>query len=244
MTAVARNFIVLSMAKAVDERSAEEKLTAALAGLRAHASEKTLAGLSRYAIDAPTAIGVSMSDMKAIAKDAGRSHELATALWAEGWYEARMLATLVDQPERVSAERMESWARDFDNWAICDTACFCLFDRTADRWQMVEAWAGREQEFVKRAAFALLASLTTHDKAAPDAFFLHGLELIEREAGDERNFVTKGISWALRGIGKRNPGLREAALALAAKLASSPAKAPRWIGKDALRDLRPKPAAR
>lgn len=242
LTALAPTPIVLSMAKAMDGRSVEEKLAAALAGLRERATEKTLAGLSRYAIDAPSAIGVSMTDMKAIAKELGRSHELAAALWAEGWYEARMLATLVDDPAMVSADRMESWARDFDNWAICDTACFCLFDRTADRWRMVELWAGREEEFVKRAAFALLASLTTHDKKAPDAFFLHGLELIEREAGDERNFVMKGISWALRGIGKRNPALREPALLVAGKLASSPAKAPRWIGKDTLSDLRARPA--
>ncbi len=244
LTGPLRALIVTGMAKAkaADPRSVEERLAAALAGLRARASETMRIGLARYAIDAPSAIGVAMSDMKAVAKEVGCSHELAAALWREGWYEARMLATLVDEAALVSVEQMESWARDFDNWAICDTACFCLFDRTADRWLMVEAWAGRPEEFVKRSAFALLASLTTHDKKAPDALFLRGLELIEREAGDERNFVMKGISWALRGIGKRNPVLREAALAAAARLAASPAKEPRWIGKDALRDLRARPA--
>lgn len=226
------------MAKTEDRRSTEEKLAAALAGLRERATEKTLAGLSRYAIDAPSAIGVSMTDMKAIAKEVGRSHELAASLWAEAWYEARMLATLVDDPARVSAAQMESWAADFDNWAICDTACFCLFDRSPDAWAKVEEWAGRKEEFVKRASFALLASLTVHDKKAADGAFARGLELVEREAGDERNFVKKSVNWALRSIGKRSPGLHAAALAVAERLAALPGAAPRWVGKDALRELR------
>lgn len=221
-----------------DSRKVEEQLAAALAQLRAKATEKTRSGLARYAIDAPSAIGVSMSDLKVIAKELGRSHELAAALWAEGWYEARMLATLVDEPALVSPEQMERWAADFDNWAICDTACFALFDRTAGRWEMVEAWAGRPQEFVKRGAFALLASLVVHDKAAGEALFVRGLELVEREAGDGRNFVKKGVNWALRAIGRRSPGLREQAIEVASRLAASPEAARRWVGMDALRDLR------
>jgi 3-methyladenine DNA glycosylase AlkD len=192
----------------------------------------------RFAIDAPSAIGVSMTDMKAVAKKVGKSHELAAALWREGWYEARMLATLVDDPKEVSLEQMESWAADFDNWAICDTACFCLFDRTPYAWIKVDDWAGREEEFVKRAAFALLASLTVHDKKAPDKPFLRGLEHVERAAADERNFVKKSVNWALRSIGKRSPALHAASLEVAGRLAASKEAAPRWVGKDALRELK------
>lgn len=218
--------------------SVQERLVLALEELRGRATEKTLAGLVRFAIDAPSAIGVSMTDMKAIAKGLGKSHELAAALWREGWYEARMLATLVDDPKEVSLEQMEAWAADFDNWAICDTACFCLFDRTPYAWIKVDEWAGREEEFVKRAAFALLASLTVHDKKAPDKPFLRGLEHVERAAADERNFVKKSVNWALRSIGKRSPALHVAAMEVAGRLAAAKEAAPRWVGKDALRELK------
>jgi 3-methyladenine DNA glycosylase AlkD len=218
--------------------SLQERLGLALAELRNQATEKTRAGMARYAIDAPSAIGVSMTDMKAIAKKLGKSHELAAALWREGWYEARMLACLVDDPKLVSLEQMESWAADFDNWAICDTACFCLFDRTPYAWIKVDDWAAREEEFVKRAAFALLASLTVHDKKAPDKPFLRGLEHVERAAADERNFVKKSVNWALRSIGKRSPALHAASLEVAGRLAASKEAAPRWVGKDALRELK------
>jgi 3-methyladenine DNA glycosylase AlkD len=221
-----------------EARPLEERVAAAIAELKAHATEHTLKGLARFAIDAPSAIGVSMTDMKAIAKKVGKSHDLAAALWREGWYEARMLATLVDDPKQVSLEQMESWAADFDNWAICDTACFCLFDRTPYAWIKVDDWAGREEEFIKRAAFALLASLTVHDKKAPDKPFLRGLEHVERAAADERNFVKKSVNWALRSIGKRSPALHAASLEVAGRLAAAKEAAPRWIGKDALRELK------
>jgi 3-methyladenine DNA glycosylase AlkD len=220
-----------------DAPSIEERVAAAVEDLKAHATEHTLKGLARFAIDAPSAIGVSMTDMKAIAKRAGRSHELAAALWLEGWYEARMLACLVDDTGQVTAEQMETWAADFDNWAICDTACFCLFDRTPYAWHKVEEWAGRDEEFVKRAAFALLASLTVHDKKAPDKPYLRGLAYIEKAASDDRNFVKKSVNWALRSVGKRSPALHTAAIEVAKRLAASPQPAPRWVGKEALREL-------
>lgn len=215
----------------------EVKLAAALEGLRQHATEATLTGMARYAIPSDKALGVSMTDMKGIAKTLGRDHQLAAALWATGIYEARMLATLVDVPAQVSADQMESWALDFDNWAICDTACFALFDRTPHAWPKVESWAGREEEFVKRGAFALLASLTVHDKKADDERYLRGLVLIEREATDGRNFVKKAINWALRSIGKRGPTLNRAAIEVSRRLAASSESAARWVGKDALREL-------
>jgi len=174
-----------------------------------------------------------------LAKRLGRSHDLAAELWKSGIYEARMLAAYVDEPERVTAAQMDRWARDFDSWGICDTVCFALFDRAPDRWARVDAWAASEREFVKRAAFALLWGLTRHDKAAPDANYLHGLDLIEAAADDERHFVQKAVNMALRATGKRNPALRKAAAVVAKRLAAAESPASSWVGRDALRELVP-----
>jgi hypothetical protein len=148
-----------------------------------------------------------------------------------------MLASMVGEPERVTPAQMERWARAFDNWAVCDTATFVLWDRTPHAWPKVREWSQRKEEFVKRAAFAMLASLTVHDKQAPDDRYLEGLALIEREATDQRNFVRKAVNWALRAIGKRSPQLNKKAVALARRLADSKDPAPRWVGRDALREL-------
>lgn len=214
-----------------------ERLADALAQLRAAASASHRDGLARYAIPTERAFGVPMASIQAIAKRLGRDRELAEALWGSGWYEARLLASYLDDPAEVSAAQMDRWGRQFDNWAVCDTVCFALFDRSPHAWRKIEQWAGRRDEFLKRAAFALLASKTVHDKAAPDAAFMHGLELVEAGAGDERNFVKKAVNWALRSIGKRNAVLHAAALAVAKRLAASEEAAPRWVGKDALREL-------
>ncbi|MGO1003226.1 DNA alkylation repair protein [Lysobacter sp. CA196] len=218
-------------------RPLAERLADALAQLRAASSASHRAGLARYAIPTERAFGVPMASIQAIAKRCGRDRELAEALWDSGWYEARLLASYLDDAAAVSAAQMDRWGRQFDNWAVCDTVCFALFDRSPHAWRKIEQWAGRRDEYLKRAAFALLASKTVHDKAAPDAAFLHGLELIEAAAGDERNFVKKAINWALRSIGKRNAVLHAAALAVAKRLAASTDAAPRWVGKDALREL-------
>jgi 3-methyladenine DNA glycosylase AlkD len=210
---------------------------AVVAELRAKASAKVREGMARYAIPSEHALGVSVGALRAYAKTLGRDHALALALWKTEIYEARLLATFVDEPALVTAAQMDAWCRDFDSWALCDTACFALFDRTPHAWKKVAAWAGRRDEFTKRAAFALLAGLAVHDKASPDAPFERGLALIERAAADERNFVVKGVNWALRSVGKRNARLHAAALATARRLALSDAAAPRWVGKDALRDL-------
>jgi 3-methyladenine DNA glycosylase AlkD len=178
-----------------------------------------------------------VAKIRLIAKAIGTDHELAGELWKTGVYEARMLAAFVAEPARVTKAEMDGWCRDFDNWAICDTMCFHLFDRTPHAFDKIEAWAGRKDEFVRRAAFALLASVALHDKKAPDEPFLRALPLIERAAEDERNFVKKGVSWALRGIGKRNARLRAAAADLARRLSQSEHEAARWIGKDALREF-------
>lgn len=208
-----------------------------LAWLAEHADPKVVQGMARYAIPSDKAYGIAVGDLRRYAKTLGKDHELALALWQTDRYEARMLATFLDDPTQVSATQMDAWSRDFDSWAICDTACFHLFDRTAHAWRKVDTWSGRRAEFQKRAAFALIASLSVHDKRAPDAPFLHALTLIEAAASDERNFVKKAVNWALRSIGKRKPTLHVAASEIAARLAESPEAAARWIGKDALRDL-------
>ncbi len=197
--------------------------------------------LPRYGIIAPKSFGVAMTDLKRIAAQLGQSHELAAALWATGWYEARLLASFVDEPARVTPAQMDRWCRDFDNWGICDTICFHLFDRTPHAFAKVKAWADRRREYERRAAFALLASLALHRKEETDTPFLRCLPLIERAATDERNFVKKGVSWALRSVGRRSPPLYASSIALAERLAASDLPVSRWIGNDALRDLR-KPA--
>ena len=208
----------------------------ALAALESLGTEHDRANLARFGIIAPKAYGVSMAKIQALAKQIGRNHDLAIALWDTGWYEARLLTSFVDEPARVTSGQMDRWCRDFDNWGVVDTLCFKLFDRTPHAWAKVTQWADKRGEFQKRAAFALLASLAGHDKKSGDAPFLDGLRLIERAADDNRNFVKKGVNWALRRIATRNPALRAAAHETATRLASLPEPSARWIGKDALRE--------
>jgi len=209
----------------------------ALEWLEKRGTKKNREGMARYGIVADKVFGVSMGTMQSLARELGRDHKLSDALWKTGWYEARMLASMVGEPAKVTPAQMERWAKGFNNWAVCDTATFVLWDRTPHAWAKVNEWSSRKEEFVKRAAFAMLASLTVHDKQAPDALYLKGLKLIEREATDDRNFVKKAVNWALRSIGKRNPALNRAAVAVARRLAASKESAPRWVGKDALREI-------
>lgn len=209
----------------------------ALAQLERKGSKAGVAGMARYGIVARRAYGVSVGDIRALAKKIGRDHALAAKLWKSGWYEGRLLAVFIEEPALVTARQMDAWARDFENWGDCDTACFHLFDKTPHAWKKIEQWSTRKDEFVKRASFALLASVALHDKKAPDAPFVKALELVEGASDDDRNFVKKGVSWGLRGIGHRNPKLRSAAIRTAERLAKSEMPSARWIGKDALRDL-------
>ena len=215
----------------------EQEVQSVLEWLERHSTQRDRANLARFNITAGRAFGVSMANIQVLAKRLGRDHELALALWETGVYEARMLTSFVDEPERVTAAQMDRWVEEFDNWGICDTLCFNLFDRTAHAWGKVKKWSRRPDEFVKRTAFALLWSLSVHDKQATDQRFLDGLRLIEDAAGDERHLVKKAVNMALRAIGKRNATLHEAAVAVARRLATSTEAAPRWVGKDALRDL-------
>lgn len=209
----------------------------ALAWLERHGTRRTREGMARYGIVADKAFGVPVGSIQQLGKRLGRDHDLAAALWETGWYEARMLCAYVDEPARVTAAQMDRWARDFDNWGITDTLCFALFDRTPHAWKKVEQWSRRRDEFVKRAGFALLASLGVHDKRSGDEPFRRSLKLIERGAFDERNFVKKGVSWALRVVGRRSLALHADSVDLARSLAESSHVGARWVGKDALREL-------
>ncbi len=168
---------------------------------------------------AERAFGVTMGQLIGLRKQLGPDHELSLALWDTGWYEARLLAALVGDPARVTSRQMNAWAAGFENWADCDTVCFKLFDRTPFAWDKARQWAKSPREFVKRGGFALMASLSTHDKTSPDGSFQTFLPLVERGAQDERNFVKKGVNWALRGTGRRSPSLHRAAVAVAERLA-------------------------
>jgi 3-methyladenine DNA glycosylase AlkD len=215
----------------------EEIVQDALSSLERMSTQHDRENLARFGITASKALGVSMANIQVVAKRLGRSHELAAALWDTGWYEARMLTSFVDEPARVTPAQMDRWCRDFDNWGICDTLCFNLFDRTPHAWSKVEQWSTKRDEFVKRAAFALLWGLTVHDKRAGDEAFERGLAFIERAATDERHLVKKAVNMALRAVGKRNPALNAAAVTVARRLGDSQDAAARWVGKDALREL-------
>jgi len=193
--------------------------------------------LPRYGITASRAFGVSIGAIKQLAARLGHDHALAIELWKTGWYEARLLAAYVDEPGRVTAAQMDRWARDFDNWGVVDTVCFVLFDRTPHAWSKIESWSGRREEYIRRAGFVLLACVALHDKQAGDEPFLRSLALVERHASDERNFVKKGVSWALRAVGRRNQALNATAVEVASRLAGSADAAERWIGKGALKEL-------
>lgn len=224
-----------------------------LAYLRSKGTSKVRDQMSeRFGIKgdtASTALGIPVGDLRTLAKqlrgrgksaeESQRRHALALALWGTGQYEAMLVACFVDEPALVTVAQMNAWAKDFDNWAVCDTACFCLFDRTP--WDMVEgrvrAWSKAKAEFVRRAGFALIASRALHDKKTDPASFEPYLDIIEAGAGDDRNFVKKAVSWALRGLGKRGGPLRAQAITLARRLAASDEPAARWVGRDALRDL-------
>lgn len=221
-----------------------QRLDDALAWLEREGSARTVDEMrNRYAITPAKAYGVPMAKMQKLAKELGTDHALADALWKTGWYEAQTVASLIDDPALVTAAQMERWTKSFDNWGICDTACFKLFDQTPHAYAKAEQWCGKRPEFVKRAGFVMIACLALHDKTAGDAWFLEALDLIEGGATDERNFVKKGVSWALRSVGRRSPKLKSASIALGKRLAESSSDSARWIGRDAVRDLS-RPAAK
>jgi len=205
--------------------------------LKQAAHPEYLAGMSRYGIKTEHAFGIKLPDIRAIGKKIGKNHTLALELWATGYHEARFLAAFIDNPKEVTEKQMEAWVRDFDSWDICDQTCGYLFDRTPFAFSKIVQWSSAGEEFVKRAAFALMAALAVHAKKIPDNEFLIFLPIIEREAGDDRNFVKKAVNWALRQIGKRSKFLHEEALKTAYRIKEQPSRSAKWIAADAIREL-------
>jgi len=205
--------------------------------LRSMSDSEAVKGMARYGINPKNNFGVSIYNLRPIAKEIGKDHDLALKLWSSGIHEARLLACFIEDPTKVTSKQMDSWAADFDSWDICDQACTSLFDVTPHAWKKVFEWAEREEEFVKRAAFSIIAGLAVHDKKANDEKFEQFGPIIRKHAGDERNYVKKAVNWALRNIGKRNMNLNKKAIQTAREIQKSNSKSARWIASDAIREL-------
>ena len=227
------------MAKTVEAATVDS----VMAWIQKTGSAKVRNGMARYGLPTANAVGIPVGVMRAEAKRIGPNHSLALDLWQTGNYEAQLMAAMLGEPDRLTAAQMDAWCRDFDNWGTVDTACFTLFDRSPLGWKMAPKWSKEKGEFQKRAGFVMMACLAAHDKNAKDAAFLTFFPIIEKAATDDRNFVKKGVSWALRHLGHRNAALHAAAVRTATKLSTSANATERWVGKDALRDLT-RPAVR
>jgi len=206
--------------------------------LESQSSPAAVRGMARFGITAAKVFGWSTPALKKLAREIGKDHDLAQRLWSTRILEARILAGLIDEKQKVSERQMEDWAMDFDSWAVCDGTCLNLFRYTPFAYKKCREWSNRQEEFVKRAAFALMACLAVSDKAANDRVFLRFLPLVKRQAGDERNYVRKAVNWALRQVGKRNQRLNRAAISAARDIHGLNSPSAHWIASDALRELR------
>ncbi|MBN2031516.1 DNA alkylation repair protein [bacterium] len=205
--------------------------------LKLKARPDQLEGMARYGMTVENRLGVSVPDMRKMAKEIGKKHQLALQLWRTGISEARMVAAMIDIPEEVTEEQMEEWVRDFNSWDVCDQVCMNCFDKTPLAWKKILDWAERDEEYVKRAAFALIACLAWHDKTAPDEKFIELIPVIKKATTDPRNYVKKAVSWALRHIGKRNKNLNKLAIKAAKEIQQIDSKTAKWIGSDVIRDI-------
>jgi len=211
-----------------------------IAELEAHANPANVAGMARYGIATAHALGVPIPVLRALARRAGRNHRLAAALWNSGIHEARILATMIAEPARITPAQMDRWARGFDSWDVCDQACQNVFRFTPFACAKAVEWSAAKPEFVRRAGFALMAALAAQRNQIPDRQFEAFLPLIAAAAADDRNMVKKAVNWALRQIGKRNSRLLRKAIAAAGRIDRLDSPAAHWIAKDALRELRAK----
>lgn len=209
-----------------------------IAEMKAKADPRAVEGMSRFGISPKNTLGLSIPTLRGMAKRAGRDHKLAQALWKSGIHEGKILASFVDEPSRVTEAQMEKWVEGFDSWDVCDQCVSNLFDKTPFAFRKASEWSWREEEFVKRAGFAMMAALAVHDKSAPDSAFLGFFEAIQEGAKDQRNFVKKAVNWALRQIGKRNLSLNGAALELAARISKLGSPSAKWVASDAIRELK------
>jgi 3-methyladenine DNA glycosylase AlkD len=212
-------------------------LEQALKKLRAKARPDQLEGMARFAIVGEGRLGLSVPDMRKLAKELGKDHRLALQLWKTGIPDARIVAAMVAEPAEATEALMEEWVKGFNSWDVCDQVCHSLFEKTPLARKKIHDWSKREEEFVKRSAYALIACLAWHDKEMKDEQFIKLLEVIRKGATDERNFVKKAVNWALRNIGKRNLRLNKAAIAMAKEIQLIDSRAARWIAADALREL-------
>jgi 3-methyladenine DNA glycosylase AlkD len=206
--------------------------------LEREANPVNVAGMARFGINPDKTLGISIPFLRKLAKEIGKNHDLAKELWLSGIHEARILAGLIDDPNRVTEKQMARWVEDFDSWDVCDLVCSNLFDKTEFAHKKAFEWTTRDEEFVKRAGLVMMATLSVHDKKASDEEFEKFLPIIVREAKDERNYVRKAVNWALRQIGKRNRALNRKAIQTAEKIRRIDSKSARWIAADALRELR------
>jgi 3-methyladenine DNA glycosylase AlkD len=215
-----------------------------VAQLQEQANPRAAEGMVRFGIRGVQVLGVSIPTLRKMAKASGKNHALALELWATGIHEVRILASMIDEPQLVSSQQMEAWVGEFDSWDLCDQACGNLFVKTAYAYEKAVAWCHREEEFVRRAGFVMMAELAVHDKQASDEAFVPCFALIKQYAADDRNFVKKAVNWALRQIGKRNSHLLGLALECAYDLQKMDSKAARWVANDALREFHAKYASR
>ena len=205
--------------------------------LQSKAQPEQLKGMAKYGMTVEQRLGVSVPDMRKLAKEIGRDHKLALDLWRTGIAEARIVAAMVGDPAKLTEEQMEDWVKGINSWDVCDQVCMNLFEKNQLAWKKIVDWSEREEEFVKRTAFSLIACLAWHDKKVSDEKFIELLPVIIRGAKDERNFVKKAVNWALRNIGKRNLNLNEAAINAAKEIKRLDSKAARWVAADAIREL-------
>ncbi len=205
--------------------------------LKSLSNPKAVAGMAKYGINPESAYGISIPNLRKIAREAGKNHLLAEKLWSSGIHEARILACMIDDPKEVTEPQLERWVSGFDSWDVCDQCCNKLFDKTEFAYQKAVEWTARREEFVKRAGFVMMTQLAVHDKEAEDSLFERFFPIIKREASDQRNFVKKAVNWALRQIGKRNLALNKKAVKVAKEIQRIDSKAATWIAADALREL-------
>lgn len=213
------------------------KVKQVLKKLKSHANPKNVKGMARFGINPKNTYGISIPIIRKMAKQIGKNHQLAQQLWDSGLHEARILASTIDDPKMVGEKQIEKWVKDFDSWDVCDQVCGNLFDKTPFAYKKAIEWSKRDEEFVKRAGFVLMATLSVHDQKAEDKQFEKFLPIIKKEATDGRNFVKKAVNWALRQIGKRNLVLNKKAIAAAKAIEEIDSKSARWIAADAIREL-------
>jgi 3-methyladenine DNA glycosylase AlkD len=206
--------------------------------LKSLSNPKAVEGMARFGINPKNTYGVSIPNLRKIAKEMGKDHHLAQQLWTSGVHEARILASMIDDPELVSEKQMENWVKDFDSWDVCDQCCSNLLDKTKYAYQKAVDWSKRNEEFVKRAGIVLMATLAVHDKKLRDQDFLEFLPIIASESVDDRNFVRKAVNWALRQIGKRNLNLNRKAIETAKDIQKLDSRSAKWIASDAIRELK------